>query len=144
MSGERSVLIFRGINVVSLPVTDLGVARVFYSETLGLGDPVYDLPEVGWVEFSTGGPGGNLAVTLTEEGVGVDSVTPVLQVDDCYSAVAWLRAKGVECDEPQTLPGAVTFSGFRDPFGNRIQMCSDAPEEGNEQRPHGSSQGSKP
>lgn len=56
--------LFQGINVVSISVTDLGRARLFYGETLGLGEPLYDLPEAGWLEFSTGGQGGNLAVTV--------------------------------------------------------------------------------
>ncbi len=37
--------LFRGINVVSISVTDLDRARAFYGETLGLGTPLYDLPE---------------------------------------------------------------------------------------------------
>lgn len=45
---------FRGINVVSISVTDLDRARLFYRDTLGLGEPLYDLPETGWIEFSTG------------------------------------------------------------------------------------------
>jgi hypothetical protein len=54
--------LFRGINVVSISVTDLGRARAFYGETLGLGAPLYDLPEAGWIEFSTGGST-NISVT---------------------------------------------------------------------------------
>ena len=118
---------FRGINVVSIPVPDLDRARLFYGETLGLGTPLYDLPEAGWIEFATGAPGGNLSVT-TE---GADApreagATIVLNVDDCHAAVAALRARGVRCEEPQTFPGYVTFAGFYDPFGNRLQMCSPA------------------
>ena len=47
--------LFNGINVVSISVTDLDQARSFYRDTLGLGQPVYDLPEAGWIEFSTAG-----------------------------------------------------------------------------------------
>ena len=51
--------LFRGINVVSIAVPDLDAARAFYRDVLGLGAPVYDLPDAGWIEFGTGG-GGNL------------------------------------------------------------------------------------
>lgn len=119
--------LFKGINVVSIPVTDLEAAKAFYRDTLELGAPVYDLPEAGWIEFSTGGQGGNLSVTLAEPGwTPQPGVIVVLNVEDCYWACAQLRSRGVACDEPQTFPGFVTFAGFRDPFGNKLQMCSPA------------------
>lgn len=40
--------LFQGINVVSLSVPDLDAAREFYGQVLGLGTPVYDMPEIGW------------------------------------------------------------------------------------------------
>ncbi|WP_206185438.1 VOC family protein [Sphingosinicella sp. CPCC 101087] len=118
---------FRGINVVSVPVTDLDLARRFYGETLGLGMPLYDLPDVGWVEFGTGVDGGNVAVTTAgAEGAGAPGATIVLNVDDCAAAAAELRARGVRCDDPETFPGYVTVASFYDPFGNRLQICSPA------------------
>lgn len=119
--------LFRGINVVSISVTDLDLARSFYGSVLGLGVPVYDLPEAGWIEFSTGG-GGNLSVTLAEPGWRPSTgTTVVLNVEDCASAAVELRRRGVTCDDPQVFPGFVTFASFFDPFGNRLQMCSPAP-----------------
>jgi predicted enzyme related to lactoylglutathione lyase len=119
--------VFRGINVVSIPVTDLDRARSFYGEVLGLGAPVYDLPDAGWIEFATGG-GGNISVTAAEPGwQPSNGVTVVLDVEDCPAAVATLRSRGVACDDPQVFPGFVTFASFYDPFGNRLQMCGPAP-----------------
>lgn len=119
---------FEGINVVSISVADLDLAREFYRDTLGLGAPLYDLPEAGWIEFSTGVAGGNLAVTLAGPGWRPSfGTTVVLNVADCHAAVAELRRRGVACDEPQVFPGFVTFASFYDPFGNRLQMCSPAP-----------------
>lgn len=121
---------FEGINVVSISVTDRDRARQFYGETLGLGDPIYDLPDAGWIEFSTGSSGGNLSVTLAgpdwAPGFGT---TVVLNVSDCHAAYVRLRERGVQCDDPQTFPGYVTFTSFYDPFGNRLQMCSPAPSD---------------
>lgn len=47
--------LFHGINVVSIAVPNLARAREFYAGVLGLGTPIYDLPEAGWIEFGTGG-----------------------------------------------------------------------------------------
>lgn len=120
---------FRGINVVSIPVPDLDEARRFYRDTLGLGEPIYDLPDAGWVEFGSGGPSGNIAVTRAEEGwrpsVGT---TLVLDVEDCEASWEELSRRGVKCEDPEVFPGYVTFCSFYDPFGNRLQMCSPAPD----------------
>jgi predicted enzyme related to lactoylglutathione lyase len=115
--------IFRGINVVSIPVADLDRGREFYRDVLGLGTPVYDLPEAGWIEFATGGAG-NLAITTAPEGwAPAEGITVVLDTADCDAACAALRARGVRCDDPVVFPGFVTYCTFHDPFGNRLQMC---------------------
>lgn len=121
--------LFRGIIVVSISVPDLGRARIFYRDALGLGEPIYDLPDANWIEFSTGGDGANLAITAA----GADwrpstGTTVVLNVDDCVSAVAELRRRGIACDDAEEFPGFVVFASFYDPFGNRLQICSPAPE----------------
>jgi len=122
-------MLFKGINVVSIEVPDLAAARAFYGETLGLGAPVYDLPEAGWIEFPTGGPGGNLALARAGEDWRPSTATTiVLDVADCDAACASLRARGVRCDDPRVCPGYVTFCDFYDPFGNRLQMCGPAPD----------------
>jgi predicted enzyme related to lactoylglutathione lyase len=121
--------LFDGINVVSISVTDLDAARHFYGTVLGLGEPVYDLPDAGWIEFATGAPHGNIAVTLAEQGWEPRvSTTIVFNTADCAATCAELRARGVRCDDPVVFPGFVTFASFYDPFGNRLQICS--PHEG--------------
>jgi predicted enzyme related to lactoylglutathione lyase len=121
---------FKGINVVTVSVPDLEQARHFYGETLGLGEPLYDLPDAGWIEFSAGAEWGNVSVTLAEPGwIPAFGTTVVLNVDDCEAACAELRRRGVRCDDPEVFPGYVTIASFYDPFGNRLQMCSPAPAE---------------
>lgn len=121
--------LFKGINVVSVTVPDLAAAKAFYETTLGLGAPVYDLPDAGWIEFSTGGPGGHLAITTEGDGKGPHpSTTVVLETDDCRAACDTLRRRGVRCDDPVVFPGFVVFCSFYDPFGNKLQMCSPAPD----------------
>ena len=121
---------FKGINVVSVSVTDLDNARSFYGETLALGPPLYDLPQAGWIEFSTGSDAGNLSLVLAPHGwKPAFGTTVVLNVEDCHAACAELRRRGVKCDDPQIFPGFVTFASFYDPFGNRLQMCSPATDD---------------
>ena len=50
-----------------------------------------------------------------------------LTVDDVRATDAWLRSKGIRCDEVQEIPGVVTISAFYDPEGNPIQFGSAAP-----------------
>lgn len=117
---------FRGINVVSLAVPDLDEGRIFYRDVLGLGEPLFDLPEAGWIEFGTGG-GGNLALTRAEPGWAPStSTTVVLDTADCRAAAEELRARGIRCEEPVEFGGFVVYCTFYDLFGNRLQMCSDA------------------
>lgn len=121
-------MLFSGVNVVSISVPDLTAAREFYGSVLGLGEPLYDLPEAGWIEFATGGPG-NLAVTTSGDGSAPsEATTVVLNVADCREAWRALRDRGVRCDDPVDFPGFVTFCSFYDPFGNRLQMCSPLPD----------------
>lgn len=120
---------FAGINVVSIAVTDLDRARTFYGTVLGLGAPVFDLPEASWIEFSTGAAGGNLAVTkAAPDWTPSTGTTIVLNTPDCAATCAELRRRGVQCDDPVVFPGYVTYCSFYDPFGNRLQMCSAPPD----------------
>lgn len=112
---------FKGINVVSISVRDLDEARL-YSDVLGLGEPIYDLPDADWIEFGTGSDSGNVAVTTAEDGWKPGAgTTIVLNVEDCQAACEELRRRGVRCDDPQVFPGYVTFCSFYDPFGNRLR-----------------------
>jgi predicted enzyme related to lactoylglutathione lyase len=119
--------LFNGINVVSISVIDLDRARKFYGEVLGSAEPLYDLPDAGWIEFAIGGGRGNLSVISAETDWKPSmGTTLILDVEDCHSAVTELRSRGVKCDDPQTFPGFVTVASFYDPYGNSLQMCSSA------------------
>lgn len=119
--------IFRGVNVVSIAVPDLQEAKAFYKDILGLGEPVYDLPDAGWIEFSVGTSGCNLSITTEGyEAVGAQRTTIVLDTDDCRAAHKKLTALGVRCEAPVEFTGYVVYCTFYDPFGNRLQMSSPA------------------
>jgi len=115
--------LFPGINVVSIEVPDLEEARRFYGQVLELGEPAYDLPEHGWIEWRLPAKRTNVAVTLAGPGWQPHhNVTVVFDVDDCHRMREALIAKGVRCDEVVEVPGVVTYCSFYDPFGNRLQM----------------------
>lgn len=117
--------IFKGINVVSISVPELDRAKEFYGKTLGFGEPIYDLPDAGWIEFSAGSTAGNISIIKAEPGWRPSfTTTVVLNVADCHAAAEELRRRGVQCDEPVVFPGFVVHASFFDPFGNRLQMCS--------------------
>jgi predicted enzyme related to lactoylglutathione lyase len=121
--------IFRGVNVISIVVPDLERAKAFYRDVLELGDPVYDLPDAGWIEFATGAVGGNLSITTSAfEKAGTHGTTVVLNTDDCRVSYEKLKGRGVRCEEPVEFTGYVVYCTFYDPFGNKLQMCSPAPE----------------
>ncbi len=118
---------FKGINVVAISVPDLAAAKAFYADVLGLGAPVYDLPDMGWIEFATGGAGNISLTTPDGDFAPSHNTTVVLNVEDCATAVAALRARGARCDDPVGVPGMVTYASIYDPFGNRLQICSAPP-----------------
>ncbi|MBI1280473.1 MAG: VOC family protein [Anaerolineaceae bacterium] len=120
--------LLQGINVVSIAVPDLDKGRDFYRNVLELGEPVYDLPDVGWIEFKLGAQSGHVALTTAEKDWQPSAgITIVMDTADCYAACKTLRDRGVRCDDPVVIPGMVTYFNFYDPFGNRLQGCSAPP-----------------
>jgi len=118
--------LLKGINVVSISVTDLDKARDFYRNVLELGDPVIDLPDVGWIEFKFGANSGHISLTTAEQGWKPNNgITIVMDTQDCYATAKTLRDRGVKCDEPVVIPNMVTYVSFYDPFGNRLQACTE-------------------
>jgi len=110
----------QGISVVWLPVTDIGRAVGFYSETLGLG---VSQQEAQWAEVEAG----DVKIGLNardEETPGGDggAVIAFRPQGDIDGAVEQLRGKGVE------FAGGVSdhpwgrVATFKDPDGNDLQL----------------------
>jgi catechol-2,3-dioxygenase len=92
---------------VMLLATDLGVARRFYGDTLGLPMLLED------EQFLTFGCGGDsrLVVTLSTTGTADQATKACWRVDDLACEVAQLRARGIQIQE---LPELGTVDGVAD------------------------------
>lgn len=115
--------LLKGLNTVSVPVTDWAKAKAFYHDTLGL--PIlFDIEEVGWCEFGEAGKT-TFAISLWRDATPPmrGGTIPVFNVDDCAKAVAELRQRGVKVDDPVTYPGMVIYADVHDPEGNLFQIA---------------------
>ena len=114
------------LSIVSIHVRDWQRAKSFYADTLGLPVAADMGDEVGWMEFGEK-DNVHLALNLWRDpdtfpvmsGGGV----PIFMVADAHAAVAELRRRGVRCEDPEGIPGMVTFANFFDPDGNRLQVA---------------------
>src|SRR5262250_3873265 len=92
---------------VMLLATDLGVARTFYGDTLGL--PVL-LEDEQFLTFRCGG-NSRLVVTKSTTGTADQATKACWRVDDIATEVAQLRARGLEI---QDIPDLDTVDGIAD------------------------------
>lgn len=109
------------VTVSWFSVKDFDQAKKFYGQTLGL-RKVLEMP--GWVEFA--GAKGEAAIGLaTQPYAGSEpGGTVVLRVDNIESERKRLEASGVKFEgKIEEIPGMVKLATFRDPSGNRLQLC---------------------
>jgi catechol-2,3-dioxygenase len=92
---------------VMLLATDLGVARSFYGDTLGL---EVLLEDEQFLTFKCGGDS-RLVVTKSTNGTADAATQASWRVDDIASEVAELRARGVEIED---IPELNTVDGIAD------------------------------
>ena len=121
--------IFRELHAAVLPVTDMARSRKFYEETLGLRPRKVGAEGI-LVVYGTGGPT-NVCLYVADA-VG-DPVPPVIggafpswRTDDIEATHALLDGRGVECS-PISAGDALMFFVFRDPDGNRHDVCQYGP-----------------
>ena len=104
---------------IILFVHDFAEGLAFYEDALGL--PLAYPAAHGWAEFATGG---DCAVCLHDGRMSSMSTQKVTvfgwPVEDLDAAVAALRAKGVEVDDPHVVTEGTRAAEFRDPSGNSL------------------------
>lgn len=117
--------------IAMVPTVDLGRARKFYVDTLGLTVAEEQADEMFRVGFAEGT---ELTVFRTRETAGSGHTEAGWEVDDIEAVVANLRDAGVEFDEYDLGDGMRTENGiidlpdvgrgafFRDPDGNVLSL----------------------
>lgn len=109
------------VNVSWYAVKDIDAAKKFYGDVLGL-KKTLDLG--GWCEFSHSDGAASIGLNALREGDDERGATVVLRVDDLGRAQKELKTKGVKFEgEVHEVPGVVRIATFRDPEGNRLQLC---------------------
>ena len=113
---------------VMLLATDLGVAKEFYGEKVGL-EVLIETEQ--FLTFKAGGDS-RLVVTLSTSGTSEEQTKASWRVDDIVAEVAELRSRGVdfaEYDSPdlKTVDGVADagfalLAWFDDPSGNNIGL----------------------
>jgi catechol 2,3-dioxygenase-like lactoylglutathione lyase family enzyme len=120
--------------VATVPVTDLGQAKSFYSDVLGL---KLDGEEDGESLYYEGANGTMLEVYRTRAGVGSGHTEAGFIVTEIETLVAGLREKGVTFEDYDFGDGLSTVDGilhagdsklawFPDPEGNLIGLFQQA------------------
>lgn len=104
----------------NLHVADIGAAKGFYSDFLGLSDEEFNL---GWVaRFTSPDSGANVQLVTNDIGAPVDSVISV-HADDVDAAFEEAQALGYEIVLPiATAPWGVRRFFVRAPDGNVINV----------------------
>ena len=108
------------VNLAWYSVKDLSAAKKFYGEVLGL-KKTFEMD--GWCEFSHADGAVSIGLSAISES-DAGGATVVLKVDDLDRSRKDLAAKGIKFEgDVMEVPGVVRIASFRDPAGNRLQLC---------------------
>ena len=109
------------INVSWYLVDDLEASKKFYGEALGL-KKVFEMD--GWCEFGQAEGAPTIGLNQRRDDDPERGATVVLRVENLEESTKRLKAKGVKFEgEVMEVPGVVRIATFRDPSGNRLQLC---------------------
>ncbi|MCB1086735.1 MAG: VOC family protein [Verrucomicrobiae bacterium] len=110
------------IAFVGYPVTDLERARDFYGRVLGL-ECILDHPiddRLRWIEFAVGDSA--IAISNVWSPSGLSGPGAALEVADLDTAVAQLKAEGVQFRTEILSSPSCRFVGIADPDGNDLTL----------------------
>ena len=102
---------------IGVPVPSLPEAEAWYAKLLGP-DVETAHPVPGIAEFKVA-PGVWLQL-FEKTGTGAENAIVRFSVKDFAAAQNARTAKGIDTGKAETIPGVVTYSEFRDPFGNPL------------------------
>jgi len=109
------------MSVAWFNVKDFEEAKKFYGQVLGL-KKTFEMQS--WAEFSNAEGEASIGVAGAPEGGKEPGATVVLRVDDIERERKRLQTGGVQFEgKVEEIPGVVKLATFRDPSGNRLQLC---------------------
>jgi predicted enzyme related to lactoylglutathione lyase len=120
---------FHKVSTVSVFVADQQRAMAFYTEKLGMelrrDAPLFPGSDARWIAVAPSGAETEIILYLPDENwehyrdVVGQSQSITLAVEDMAATYAELKARGVECSEPDSQPWG-TFAMLTDSEGNRL------------------------
>ena len=109
------------MTVAWFSANDFEQAKKFYGQVLGL-KKIFEMER--WAEFADAEGEASIGVAGATQWGKEPNATVVLRVDDIERERKRLQSSGVEFEgEIEEIPGVVKLSTFRDPSGNRLQLC---------------------
>ena len=100
---------------------DFEETKKFYGQVLGL-KKTFEIQN--WTEFSHAEGEASIGLAGNTQWGKEPNATVVLRVDDIERERKRLQAGGVQFEgKIEEIPGAVKLATFRDPSGNRLQLC---------------------
>ena len=117
----------KGFSHSAVRITDAERATNFYESVLGL-KKSFEMD--GWAEFNGGGNDeAAIGISNGQHTPKEHGATIVLRVDDIERERKRLEATGVKFEgKTEEIPGMVKLAIFRDPSGNRLQLCGSGSE----------------
>lgn len=115
---------YRPETTCAINVSNFADAAKWFEEVLGF-QKIYDIPDMGWGEWTTNVPGMTLGISEVQgESTRGGGATLTFGVDDIDKARGWLESRGVRFDgETQEIPGLVKLATFFDPDGNAFMLA---------------------
>jgi catechol 2,3-dioxygenase-like lactoylglutathione lyase family enzyme len=123
--GERSSIVIKNVQIVSVPVEDQERAKTFYVDTLGFELRADNSWGEGmrWVEVAPRGSSTSLSLVTWFESMPAGSLQGlVVAADDVHATYDKLAAKGVTFDSSLMEQPWGTEAVFRDPDGNGLVL----------------------
>ena len=109
------------VTVSWFSVNDLEGAKKFYGSVLGM-KKTFEMQN--WAEFGDGEGTASIGIATNSPSGKEPGATIVLRVEDIEKERKRLEGIGVKFEgKTEEIPGAVKLATFRDPSGNRLQLC---------------------
>ena len=108
---------------LNVHVTDWEASKAFYRDILGM-TMDFEVPEVGWAEFSWGVTGTTIGLNRVDAVSPTDAITLTIRVTDIAAARKTLESRGVVFEgDIDEVPEMVRLSFFADPDGNKLCLA---------------------